>query len=115
MPGRPEKPKARNTTVNTVTLDFTPPKPSKHHNITGYDIELRDKHSSHQKQVKLSDGPPFVINGLKPGTTYVIRLKAENELGYGDYSFEFEAKTSKASHSFAVSCLVFLFSVLFFF
>lgn len=55
----------------------------------------------------------MTVEGLKPGTTYVFRVRARTDGGYGSYGGEIELETShEGEKGTAVNCLLSLSSVI---
>jgi len=51
----------------------------------------------------------MTVEGLKPGTTYVFRVRARTDGGYGSYGGEIELETSHEGDAFNLFLTVFFF------
>ena len=72
------------TTKDSITLNWTPPKDDGQSEIIGYNIERRDLTRQAWVRVgKLHPNLEFVCNKLSEGSKYVFRVSAENQFGEG--------------------------------
>ncbi|XP_066502934.1 ephrin type-A receptor 3 isoform X2 [Hoplias malabaricus] len=79
---------------DSITLAWQAPEPSDgavvEYEVTYYEKNQRDQNYTVLKTKSNS----MTVEGLKPGTTYVFRVRAHTDGGYGNYGGEIELETS---------------------
>ena len=82
-PGPPEGPlKPEGITKNSVTLSWNPPLDDGGSEVTNYILEKREADRLSWSAVSRSiHGLKYNVTGLKDGTKYMFRVKAENKYG----------------------------------
>ncbi|KAI4871304.1 hypothetical protein NFI96_005642 [Prochilodus magdalenae] len=79
---------------DSITLAWQAPEPSDgvvvEYEVTYYEKNQRDQNYTVLKTKSNS----MTVEGLKPGTTYVFRVRARTDGGYGNYGGEIELETS---------------------
>ncbi|XP_030625877.1 ephrin type-A receptor 3 [Chanos chanos] len=79
---------------DSITLAWQGPEPSDgivvEYEVTYYEKNQRDQNYT----VLKTKSNVMTVDGLKPGTTYVFRVRARTDGGYGNYGGEIELETS---------------------
>lgn len=85
-PGVPEGPLAyTDTSAETITLEWSPPKDNGGGDINGYIVEISDAGADSWRQVPgYCPKTAFTVKGLTEGKQYVFRVRAENIYGVSD-------------------------------
>ena len=84
-PGAPEAPTSSDSTINSVTIDWTEPDntgPA----ITDYDVQYGTDGVSWEPHDFTGTGLTTTVTGLDRGTTYRFQVNAENDEGISDWS-----------------------------
>ena len=88
-PGRPQNPKAVDTTKNSVTLTWEPPLYDGGMQLLGYVVESSVEGLDDWRKANVgitgSHLTKFTVTGLRAEQTYVFRLAAVNAVGQGEY------------------------------
>uniref|UniRef100_A0A669F2Y6 receptor protein-tyrosine kinase n=1 Tax=Oreochromis niloticus TaxID=8128 RepID=A0A669F2Y6_ORENI len=75
------------STSRSFSLSWPPPE-QPNGIILDYEIRYYDKSSVLNSSMVLSETPNVVLEGLRPGTGYVVQVRARTVAGYGAYSKE---------------------------
>ncbi|XP_076868331.1 ephrin type-A receptor 3 [Brachyhypopomus gauderio] len=79
---------------DSITLAWQAPEPSDG-TVVEYEVTYYEKNQRDQNYTVLkTKSTSMTVEGLKPGTTYVFRVRARTEGGYGNYGGEIELETS---------------------
>uniref|UniRef100_A0A8B9GUB9 receptor protein-tyrosine kinase n=1 Tax=Astyanax mexicanus TaxID=7994 RepID=A0A8B9GUB9_ASTMX len=79
---------------DSITLAWQAPEPSDG-TVVEYEVTYYEKNQRDQNYTVLkTKSNSMTVEGLKPGTTYVFRVRARTDGGYGNYGGEIELETS---------------------
>ncbi|XP_035382211.1 ephrin type-A receptor 3 isoform X1 [Electrophorus electricus] len=79
---------------DSITLAWQGPEPSDG-TVVEYEVTYYEKNQRDQNYTVLkTKSTSMTVEGLKPGTTYVFRVRARTDSGYGNYGGEIELETS---------------------
>uniref|UniRef100_A0A8C1WYB3 receptor protein-tyrosine kinase n=1 Tax=Cyprinus carpio TaxID=7962 RepID=A0A8C1WYB3_CYPCA len=80
--------------TDSVTLAWQGPEPSDG-TVVEYEVTYYEKNQQDQNYTVLkTKSNSMTVDGLKPGTTYIFRIRARTDGGYGNYRGEIELETS---------------------
>uniref|UniRef100_A0A672S3W0 receptor protein-tyrosine kinase n=1 Tax=Sinocyclocheilus grahami TaxID=75366 RepID=A0A672S3W0_SINGR len=80
--------------TDSVTLAWQGPEPNDG-NVVEYEVTYYEKNQQDQNYTVLkTKSNSMTVDGLKPGTTYIFRIRARTDGGYGNYRGEIEFETS---------------------
>nr|XP_055058540.1 receptor-type tyrosine-protein phosphatase F-like isoform X2 [Misgurnus anguillicaudatus] len=93
-------------TTSTTTLEWEPPALSERNGrITQYKVVYSDINSKLNSTISTND-TKMIIQGLRPDTTYTIRVQAFTSKGSGPLSPSIQSRTMSTSPAFATSFAV---------
>lgn len=80
--------------TDSVTLAWQGPEPVDG-TVVEYEVTYYEKNQQDQNYTVLkTKSNSMTVDGLKPGTTYIFRVRARTDGGYGNYKGEIELETS---------------------
>lgn len=80
--------------TDSVTLAWQGPEPADG-TVVEYEVTYYEKNQQDQNYTVLkTKSNSMTVDGLKPGTTYIFRIRARTDGGYGNYRGEIELETS---------------------
>ncbi|KTG44471.1 hypothetical protein cypCar_00010933, partial [Cyprinus carpio] len=80
--------------TDSVTLAWQGPEPADGA-VVEYEVTYYEKNQQDQNYTVLkTKSNSMTVDGLKPGTTYIFRIRARTDGGYGNYRGEIELETS---------------------
>ncbi|GFR50352.1 hypothetical protein Agub_g12561 [Astrephomene gubernaculifera] len=85
VPTQPQPPTVQSATASTLTLRWTPPADNGSP-VTGYSLERDDGAGGDFALVYGGPNTTFTLKGLRPGTGYRFRLRADNDEGRSIWS-----------------------------
>lgn len=87
-PGRPDKPRIKGATRDSMTVYWDPPEENGGAMVTSYVMEKRSRLNRNWRKATTEKifGTQFRASCLQEGQEYVFRVAAVNQVGQGDFS-----------------------------
>ena len=80
-------------TEEQVLLTWSAPEDDGGTPILNYSVEMYDEIARNFKEVATATETSYTRTGLQENTSYKFRVRANNSIGYGDYSSELSIAT----------------------